>query len=645
MENLVSIPVSNEDKLLVFLLNNRVGLRATFVKREAANPPVGLLVNSRTSISKRLRYFENSGRVYALLYVEPDRSNPFQNLATIIRADSASGNEASARLLNVLATFADDPGSQLNYKGQAQLLLFEAMAHKNAETKEHFQEAIRLSEQAIALDPTLAQALNCKGASQAALGDNTAAIATYLTAIKADPRCMRPWMNLGNRYTALDVRDRALFAYRISVEQPPLWEGDEELQAEALTKLVSHTDQSVEANHLLLARNQEIDKLFSDHQLNNRGSAHQAVATGVRLGRKGEWEKALEFFSVAAAENADDIVAHNNRAHALNQLGRHAEAIAVCDEVLARYPDYFTVMQTKAEALLMEARVEESLNCLNKILYSDGSNPAVNYFKALIEDELGALTQAAASYGKLLHPELKSCRPQREYAKRRIQEFLYYHDRSVIDSSSYASSLLGGRRHHVNDLLDCLNTDDVSSAPPEIAAGLNFYRDGDLESAIRTFDSALTSESNQVNVQLLKALCLIQRDGIESIDAAVGSCDQILIGDPDLVDALVIKADALMQKARLSGAGLNREQPFCAQALECFNRVVAHDPRHPGALYSKALAEDAVGAGDAASKTFRQFVVVAPDALASHLQYARTRLHHMEFWSWRRKMCVPPTEA
>ncbi|MCB2231725.1 tetratricopeptide repeat protein [bacterium] len=640
MNQLADIQFTSEDRLFLYLLRQDVGFRATHIVDQNCSLDSESVRAMDGAVLKRMHYFDKGDGVFAVLRLLNDSSDPSQRIARIVRVDFKRNDKWAKKLSRIASEFHEDSSVPLCNKDRALLLLYETIAHWSTGTREFFRKAIFLADQAVLLDPSLAQALNGKGASQASLGDTPGAIKTYLKAIQTDSRCVRPWLNLGNRHSSHGMTDRALFAYRIGVERPPLWDGDAQLQTRAAYKLRDSDGRSAETAFLLARRNEELDRLYTQHFVSGGGTISPEASKGARHGRRGEWSKALICFTRAVTDNPRDLAAGNNRAHALNQLGRHAEAVDICDAILLQKPEYYTAAQTKAEALLMLGRDEDAVRCLEKVSVNNPHNPALVYFRALIEDEMRRWFEAARPYAKLVMDSLPSCEPQREYAQRRLQEILANHDSGLFKGTRFEADLVAARRRHLSELLSCCQLSEAQRTTDDYVTGLQAYHDGDLRTALEKFKTEAVSSPAIPEPLCAKALALIAMGDSRSLKQAVAVCNRVLEKNDRHVDALVLKAEALLKGARqkgagLRGAGLDPEHPHCTQARECYERAATIDARHPAALYWKALAEDALGDTDAASKTFRQFVVVAPDELASHLHYARTRLHHMEFWRWR----------
>lgn len=640
MKTYPDIRFYSEDRLILYLLKHNVGFRATHIVERGSSDDGEAVTNAEATKRKRMHYFDKGNGVYAVLRFLTDTLDPSQRLARIVRVNFRRNHAWAETLFKVAAKYTEDCSTPLSSKDRALLLLHETLAHWSTGTREFFRKAISLADQAILLDPSLAQALNGKGASQASLGDTPGAIKTYLQAIRADSRCVRPWLNLGNRHSAHGMTDRALFAYRIGVERPPLWDGDEKLQARAALNLRTAGGGSAETRWLLAHRNAELDHLLTQHFLSEGGSISPEVSRGAMFGHRGDWDKALVYFTRAVANDPRDLAARNNRARALNQLGRYAEALSVCDAILRQKPDYCAAGQTRAESLLMLGRDSEALACLEALSDDDPDNPALLYYRGLIADEMQRWPEAAQHLGALAIETLPTCEQQHDYARRRLQEILAWHDGGLARGTKFGRGMVSERRNHLVALLECYGPPNPSQGPENHVAGCEAFQKGNFPAALQRFETEARRRPTSTIPLCCMAMIFLARGGARSLTRTVALCNRVLGIDDHNVDALVLKAEALLKGARqkgagLRGAGLDPEHPHCTQARECYERAATIDARHPAALYWKALAEDALGDTDAASRTFRQFVVVAPDELASHLHYARTRLHHMEFWRWR----------
>ncbi|ORT53643.1 protein kinase [Streptomyces sp. CB03238] len=88
------------------------------------------------------------------------------------------------------------------------------------------------------------------------------------------------------------------------------------------------------------------------------------IRRGAALDELGRHEEALAWFGKALQAAPGDGWALHNKALTLIALGRHNEALACLDRALERYPGYTQALQAKARLLTTMGRHQEALECL-----------------------------------------------------------------------------------------------------------------------------------------------------------------------------------------------------------------------------------------------------------------------------------------
>lgn len=636
MKPLAAITLNDVDYFLFYLIEQDIGFNITYLKQPIHSDDIMLAANEKRVEYKKISYFDKGDGLYGVLYQKENRDDPSQTDILIFPVTSNRTISHQQHLKQLVSDFRPQDGYSLTPKDNARLLLHDAMACWRVGQKKYFKEAISIADHVLRLDPTITKALNCKGASQSALGDHAGAIQSYLQAIKTDYRCVRPWTNLGNRFSRFGMTDRALFAYRIGVDRPPFWDGDDKIQASAARHLRGYSNNPADTEILLQSRNEELDQLFGKVHRARGGTISREASKKAEYGRRGDWRRALREFQQAADSNPKDLSAKNNVAHALNQLGFYEDALKLCDSILNDDSNFFVTQLTRVDSLMLLKRNNDALNDLSVITVKDPDNAAALYFTALLEDRMNLPEIAVDSFESFLSCSPEDCDRQQKYASRRIEELCYFKPDIIQTKPTSIDGIRKKRYHHMGELLDCFQLETSKSESGTYYDGVQAYTAGCFELAEQLFETEIKDNPTSVHARNALALIKLTSGTPKSIQEALDCCTWVLQQDRDNADARVIKAEALLQEMLLRGVDLDPAHPVYSNVLTLYNDSAMIDARHPGILYWKALTEDAFGWAGKANRSFRQFVVVASEDFADHLQYARSRLHHLEFWKQHR---------
>jgi tetratricopeptide (TPR) repeat protein len=118
-----------------------------------------------------------------------------------------------------------------------------------------------------------------------------------------------------------------------------------------------------------------------------------AYLTGNNLFKDGYYERALDSYEEALAENPDMTVAFNSMANSLIQLDRLDEARSVIEEAIARKPGfaghyatrgiiddrmgrYEAAMADYARALALDPEIAEGMHWIDRLLYNVQETPS-----------------------------------------------------------------------------------------------------------------------------------------------------------------------------------------------------------------------------------------------------------------------------
>lgn len=187
-------------------------------------------------------------------------------------------------------------------------LLEEGLAHHKAR---RFEQALKVFEQAIQLDPGYARPYRSRGDVLYDLKRYEEALGAYEQAIHLDPNHTRIHRNRGDILFRLKRYEEALAAYDYA------------------TKLDS----------------------TSASAFTNKGNA---------LSRLTHYQEAIAAYEQAIRLNPNDAFPHNNKGRALHHLGRYNEALAAFEQALRLDPHFKGAYNNMADTLERLGRVEEA---------------------------------------------------------------------------------------------------------------------------------------------------------------------------------------------------------------------------------------------------------------------------------------------
>jgi tetratricopeptide (TPR) repeat protein len=303
------------------------------------------------------------------------------------------------------------------------------------------KEAISCFDQALAIDPRIAEAWNNKGNSLADLGGREEAINCYDQALAIDPRIVEAWNNKGNSLYNLGRREEAINCFDQALAIDPrdtaVWSN----KGHALADLGRH-EEAMNCCDQALA----IDPRYAEAWF-NKGNAlaalgrreeaiscyDQALAIDPRyamawnnkghaLDELGRRDEALACFDQALAIDPRYVIPWNNKGFELAALGRRAEALPCYDQALAIDPRYARAWFNKGNALDALGRREEAIRCHDQALAIDPRYAWAWYNKALLEDALGRRREAALSYRKFIELARPQYAQQVAHARQRLVE-------------------------------------------------------------------------------------------------------------------------------------------------------------------------------------------------------------------------------
>jgi protein O-mannosyl-transferase len=142
---------------------------------------------------------------------------------------------------------------------------------------------------------------------------------------------------------------------------------------------------------------------FSEAIKSGSKNADVYEGTGVILGSKGDYEKALKFLDVALKIDPENGGIYYNRALVLSNLNRNEEAIN--DYILAlRYqPEKaFQIINNRSNLLLSAKRFKEALTDFDYLITANRTNPVYYYNRAYVKLQTNDIQGAIYDYQKVL---------------------------------------------------------------------------------------------------------------------------------------------------------------------------------------------------------------------------------------------------
>jgi tetratricopeptide (TPR) repeat protein len=245
------------------------------------------------------------------------------------------------------------------------------------------ETAVRLIDEALAINPRSAPAFSNRGNILKDLRRFADALASYDSALALQPDFADAFNNRGNALRALGRFDDALASYDRAIELRPDYSHAHYNRGNVLADLKRHDDAIASFDRALgfAPANAEIHLV--------RGNAFTALK---------RWDEALACYDTVIALRRDHVDAQCNRGVALRHLGRHDEAIACYDRAIALIPDRPEAYCNKGTALLDLRRPAEAIECFKRALQirSGYSDARLNLAHAQLM--MGDFTEAWVNY-------------------------------------------------------------------------------------------------------------------------------------------------------------------------------------------------------------------------------------------------------
>jgi tetratricopeptide (TPR) repeat protein len=268
------------------------------------------------------------------------------------------------------------------------------------------------------------------------------------------------------------------------------------------------------------------------------------------------------------------------------KLGRHGEAAALFDAVLARQPGRFDARLGRANALLALRRYDDALADFDEVLEREPGNAAVLHDRGLVLHRLARHAQALADFDRAIgleagEPVFHNSRGMTLLALRRIDEAIESFDRAIaLTPGAEAYAHRGNALFAAGRVEDALADYErvVSLRPMDARAhynrGIALTRLTRYADAVDALDKATDLQSGFVDALVGRGNALRE---LERNEDALASYDRALAIDPLHVDALNNRANTLWDLDRHDAA------------LAGYDRALAIQPNHASARFNKGL--------------------------------------------------------
>ena len=249
------------------------------------------------------------------------------------------------------------------------------------------EEAVACYDQALEIDPRLAQALGNKGVALRALGRPEEALDSYDQALDINLRDATVWNNKGVVLDVLSRPEEALDSYDQSLEINPLYAGAWVNKGIVLGAL-SRSEEALTCFDQAL----DINPRYAEAWI-NKGNELRALSRPV---------EAITYYDEALKINPLFAEAWYNKGDTLGALGRHEEALACFDQALETNPRFAKAWYNKGVALDALSGPVEAIACYDEALDINPRFANAWYNKGLKFGALGRHEEAISAFQQFI---------------------------------------------------------------------------------------------------------------------------------------------------------------------------------------------------------------------------------------------------
>lgn len=408
------------------------------------------------------------------------------------------------------------------------------------------ESALRWFDRALALRPSLTEALSARAIALQKLGRSGDALESLAALLRLEPTNCEALYLTGALHQSLGHAPQALEFYTAALAQKPDY-CEAHLNRGALLEQLGRLDEALAAFDAVLAIRPH-DALANF----NRGSVLQS---------RGEFEKALAAYERAAAENPADPEVELNRGNVLQKLGRFETALARYDRALRLRPNYPQAHYNRGIALHRLERLTEAVVAFDAALAQKPSYPEACCNRGNVLIELKRYDEALAAYDAALRlqpgfPQARINRLNVLFAQERYAAVLEAAAEILAQEPDHAQAFCvkGAALHRLSRLDEALEALDhalrVRPTFPEawLNRGNVLQEMGRLGESLASYDNALKQREDYPEVLSGRGVALKE---LGRLDESLASIEAALALKPDYPDARNNRAGVLLLKGEM----------------------------------------------------------------------------------------------
>jgi tetratricopeptide (TPR) repeat protein len=220
----------------------------------------------------------------------------------------------------------------------------------------YFEKGIEACNEAIELNPNIAQAYYNRGTAYGKLKEHEEAIEDYNKALELNPEYAAAYNNRGTAYGELKQYEEAIEDYNKAIELNPNIAQGYNNRGNAYGKLKQY-EEAIEDYNKAIELNPNIAQGY-----NNRGNAY---------GELKQYEKAIEDYNKALELNPEYAAAYYNRGTAYGKLKQHEKAIEDYNKALELNPNIAQAYYNRGNAYGKLKQHEKAIKDYGKAIASN----------------------------------------------------------------------------------------------------------------------------------------------------------------------------------------------------------------------------------------------------------------------------------
>jgi len=249
------------------------------------------------------------------------------------------------------------------------------------------KKAIEYLNNAIKLQPDLAEAYSNRGIAYSNLGQQQRAIEDYNEAIRLKPNDAEAYYNRGNAYRKLGRYQRAIEDYNEAIRLKP-----------DLAEAYYNRGKA----YSILGQKQRAIEDFNETIRLKPHDADAYVNRGVAYADLGQKQRAIKDYNEAIRLKPKDALAYNNRGVAYADLGQYQRAIEDFNEAIRLQPVLAEAYSNRGIAYSNLGQKQRAIEDFNETIRLKPNDAKVYYNRGIAYDNLGQLQRAIKDYNEAI---------------------------------------------------------------------------------------------------------------------------------------------------------------------------------------------------------------------------------------------------